>query len=213
MVFLVSLCIWHAIIGSQSDIFYYAQEKNPNFRTDLDKIVLYVIAGCYLTFHLVYILFFLFKFSRYSKLEIEEPEQEKADPKKETQEIEPEPELFLGFSQQPLDINSDAYFERQKSILESRSTIATLAALSANHIKPSVRTSSVKPSDNFATQFQLHQFQEHKRNGGSSTSNHHHHHHHHHRPHHNQDHHDRQAQQEISRVSNPFAQPRNTFTR
>ncbi len=108
-----------------------------------------MIAGLYLTFHLTYITFFLVKFSRYSKLDIAEPEKEQPVPK--IQEPEPEPDNEILFSIQPLDINSDAYFEKQKSIIESRRSIATLAALSANHIKPSVRTSSVKPSDNFAS--------------------------------------------------------------
>jgi hypothetical protein len=147
LVFLVLLCIWHAIIGSSNDLFYFATVKNPSFRNELDKIVLCAIAGLYLTFHLIYIMFFLIKFSRYSKLEIAEPEKEK--PVAKVQEPEPEPENEIHFSIQPLDINSDAYFEKQKSIIESRRSIATLAALSANHIKPSVRTSSVNPSDNF----------------------------------------------------------------
>jgi hypothetical protein len=149
LVFLVLLCIWHSVIGSSNDIFRNFSTNNPSFRYELDITVLYVIAGLYLTFHLTYITFFLVKFSRYSKLEIAEPENEKPVPK--VQEPEPEPDNEILFSIQPLDINSDAYFEKQKSIIESRRSIATLAALSANHIKPSVRTSSVKPSDNFAS--------------------------------------------------------------
>lgn len=191
--FLVLLCIWHAIIGSSNDIFRNFSSKNPSFRYELDITVLYVIAGLYLTFHLTYITFFLIKFSRYSKLDIAEPEKEKPVPK--VQEPEPEPDNEILFSIQPLDINSDAYFEKQKSIIESRRSIATLAALSANHIKPSVRTSSVKPSDNFASHSKTYSTNENNLSGSRSRKS------------------SNNVQQEVQiKVNNPFMMQNNRNT-
>ena len=71
--FLVLLCCWHAIVGTYSDIYYHQNLKNANFASDLDSFAFYVIAALYLFFHLGYILFFLFKYSRYTKIKLEPP--------------------------------------------------------------------------------------------------------------------------------------------
>jgi hypothetical protein len=66
LVFLASLCCWHAIIGSYTNNLI----DSAAFLADLDKYMLFAIVFLFLCFHLAYILNFLFKFCRYSKLEI-----------------------------------------------------------------------------------------------------------------------------------------------
>jgi hypothetical protein len=98
LVFLALLCCWHGIIGTSSDLFHAIeivywnnnQTLTPNcstsfkstcipFRTNVDKYAFYGIAGLYTGFHLIYILFFLLKFCRYSKLNVVQGNQEEDD--------------------------------------------------------------------------------------------------------------------------------------
>lgn len=77
LIFLVLLCAWHAIVGSQ------LLSNMDSQRSAIDFIMLYIIAGLFTAFHLVYITYFIFKYLRYSKIGKEEGdinENEKVKP-------------------------------------------------------------------------------------------------------------------------------------
>lgn len=63
LVFLVSLCAWHAIIGS--NIIPNNLAVKPS---QIDNIALCSIASLYVMFHIIYSLFFLFKYLRYGNI-------------------------------------------------------------------------------------------------------------------------------------------------
>ena len=118
LVFLVSLCAWHAIIGS--DVM---SQLDKTLLKDIDTYALISIGGLYFVFHLIYIIYFIARFSRYSKIG------------KEKLNGDDEPE-------EAVNINSDVYFtEKQKNIEDpNRPT-------SISTIKPQVKSSVLKPGD------------------------------------------------------------------
>ena len=63
LVFLVSLCVWHAIIGS--NIFWQLTKAE---RDKIDYVALYLIASLFAGFHIIYILYFVWKYLRYKNL-------------------------------------------------------------------------------------------------------------------------------------------------
>ena len=73
LVFLVLLCVWHAIIGSS-----LMSQILQSDRDIIDRIAFYILASCFVLFHLVYTLYFVWKMSRYRKIGklIEEDEKE-----------------------------------------------------------------------------------------------------------------------------------------
>lgn len=72
LLFLVILCVWHAIIGSRLFLF-----PDPAKRISIDFVALYTIAAIYVAFHTAYIPYFLSKLIRHKQVE-EEAKQEKA---------------------------------------------------------------------------------------------------------------------------------------
>ncbi len=94
LVFLVSLCVWHAMIGSS-----FGNPENCEVCKEIDKFALISIGLLYFLFHFTYIIYFLLKYSRYSKVGLTD-----------LAPVEPD----------QLNINSDAYFfEREKKIVEA----------------------------------------------------------------------------------------------
>lgn len=67
LIFLVSLCAWHAIIGSE----IFSSTEN-SLASNIDKYALFGISGLYVMFHLIYIVYFLVRYSRYSKIGTEQ---------------------------------------------------------------------------------------------------------------------------------------------
>lgn len=63
LLFLVILCVWHALIGSRLFLF-----PDPARRIAIDFMALYTIAGVYVAFHTAYIPYFLSKLLRHSKV-------------------------------------------------------------------------------------------------------------------------------------------------
>ena len=61
IVFLGLLCCWHAIIGSP--IF---ENSSRNY---VDDIMLYITISLFVTFNIVYIAVFVYKYSKYKKIE------------------------------------------------------------------------------------------------------------------------------------------------
>ena len=73
LIYLVLLCIWHSIIGSTLFVQFTFNDRNR-----IDNILFYIIAGLFIGFHIVYIMYFLYKFLRYKKLE-DPQERKKSD--------------------------------------------------------------------------------------------------------------------------------------
>ncbi len=62
LIFLVSLCAWHAIIGSN-----VISTTSPT-PSQIDQYALMAIGALYFLFHLIYIVYFIVKYLRYSKI-------------------------------------------------------------------------------------------------------------------------------------------------
>lgn len=67
LIFLVSLCAWHAVIGSA--LF---SSIDREYVKRVDKYALFFIGGLYFMFHLTYITYFLIQYKRYSNVGKEE---------------------------------------------------------------------------------------------------------------------------------------------
>lgn len=78
LIFLVSLCAWHAIIGS--DMF---SSIDKSLVKNIDNYALISIGILYFLFHLVYISYFIYKYSQYFKVGKEDEEETKEDDKKD----------------------------------------------------------------------------------------------------------------------------------
>ncbi len=62
LLFLILLCCWHAIIGT----FLLDDIIDRPMRVEIDINALYIIAFFYIMFHVVYFIFFVYKYLRYS---------------------------------------------------------------------------------------------------------------------------------------------------
>ena len=186
LIFLALLCCWHGIIGASSSDLFYAieivywnnnQTVTPNcstsfkstcipFRSNVDKYAFYGIAGLYAGFHLIYILFFLFKFCRYSKLNVVHVNQEEDDEidqqqvmKKEAKFIANRNENSNGTQSKPISareikINSTKYeklaespspiLQTDPSILNNKNTIKSTEFKRVNGFKLNQVNTSTK---------------------------------------------------------------------
>ena len=63
LIFLVSLCAWHAVIGS---VLFSSIDRE--YVKSIDKYALFFIVTLYFFFHVTYIGYFLFQFRRYSNV-------------------------------------------------------------------------------------------------------------------------------------------------
>lgn len=73
LVFLVMLCCWHAIIGT----FLLNDVVEKTLRQEIDICAMYIILSVYALFHVIYCVFFLWKFLRYDNITKEEEENER----------------------------------------------------------------------------------------------------------------------------------------
>ena len=72
LLFLVILCVWHALIGSRLFLF-----PDPIKRISIDFMALYTIAAIYVAFHTAYIPYFLSKLMRHKQVEKEAEQEER----------------------------------------------------------------------------------------------------------------------------------------
>lgn len=73
LVFLVLLCCWHACIGT----FLLNDVVEVEYRIKIDNKAFYIISFVYIFFHVIYVLYFLYKYLRYNNISKEEETNEK----------------------------------------------------------------------------------------------------------------------------------------
>ncbi len=80
LVFLVLLCVWHAIIGCGL--------ISETQAVSIDQYVLAGIAALFFLFHIAYIVFFIYKYTKYLTLAEEEKKKEQSNAKSYKKDVE-----------------------------------------------------------------------------------------------------------------------------